>query len=120
MNQVDPKRGEVWRVNLDPVMGSEIAKTRPVVVMSPAGIGRLPLRIVVPITEWQVGFARYPWMTLLQPSATNGLRKISGADAFQVRAVALQRFVERLGVLPEGRVARVAQAIGLCVGHRTL
>ena len=29
------KRGEVWLVNLDPTVGSEIQKTRPCVVISP-------------------------------------------------------------------------------------
>ncbi len=30
------KRGEIWLVNLDPTVGSEIRKTRPCVVVSPA------------------------------------------------------------------------------------
>ena len=29
-------RGEIWRVNLDPSVGSEIRKTRPCVVVSPS------------------------------------------------------------------------------------
>lgn len=117
MGRVDPQRGEVWRLSLDPVIGSEISKTRPVVVMSPLSIGRLPLRLVVPITEWQPGFAHFPWMTRLEPSPTNGLHKVSGADAFQTRSVSLLRFVERIGTLPEDRVARIAKAISLCVGY---
>jgi mRNA-degrading endonuclease toxin of MazEF toxin-antitoxin module len=31
---IDPKRGEVWLVDLNPTRGQEIQKTRPVVVLS--------------------------------------------------------------------------------------
>jgi mRNA interferase MazF len=47
-----PKRSEVWLVNFDPSVGAEIRKTRPAVVTNIAGIGRLPLQIVVPLTDW--------------------------------------------------------------------
>jgi mRNA interferase MazF len=53
----DPKRGEVWRVDLEPTRGAEISKARPCVVINAAGVGRLPLRIVVPITEWDDRYA---------------------------------------------------------------
>lgn len=46
-------RGEVWRINLDPTIGSEIRKTRPVIVVNDNTIGVLPLKIVVPITDWK-------------------------------------------------------------------
>jgi mRNA interferase MazF len=34
-----PQRGEVWLVNLDPTVGTEIRKTRPAVVVSSNTIG---------------------------------------------------------------------------------
>jgi mRNA interferase MazF len=46
-----PKRGEIWLVDFDPAMSAEIRKVRPAVVVSLDAIGRLPLRIVVPITD---------------------------------------------------------------------
>ena len=46
-----PKRGEVWDVDFDPPQGAEIGKTRPAIVMSEDTVGRLPLRIVVPVTD---------------------------------------------------------------------
>ncbi|PKL48647.1 MAG: hypothetical protein CVV37_07920 [Nitrospira bacterium HGW-Nitrospira-1] len=36
-------RGEVWLINLDPAIGSEIKKTRPAVVVNDDAIGILPL-----------------------------------------------------------------------------
>jgi len=35
------KRGEIWLINLDPTIGAEIKKTRPAVVISSDGLGRL-------------------------------------------------------------------------------
>lgn len=47
-----PVRGEVWSIRFDPTEGAEMGKTRPAVVVNPPSVGRLPLRIVVPVTEW--------------------------------------------------------------------
>ena len=60
---VDPKRGEIWRVDFEPVEGSEIGKLRPVI--GDETLGRLPVRIVVPITGWDTRYRQYPWMTEL-------------------------------------------------------
>jgi mRNA interferase MazF len=44
-------RGEIWLVNLDPTIGSEIRKTRPCVVLSPAEMhDYLRTAIVAPMT----------------------------------------------------------------------
>lgn len=50
------RRGEVWLVDLgDPnqVQGDEMYKRRPCVVVSPDFIGKLRLRVVVPLTTWK-------------------------------------------------------------------
>ena len=46
-------RGEVWLISLDPTVGAEIRKTRPAMIVSEDAIGVLPLRVVVPLTEWK-------------------------------------------------------------------
>jgi mRNA interferase MazF len=86
-----PSRGEVWLIDFDPSVGSEMRKIHPAVVVSLDSIGRLPLRIVVPITDWKPHYSSLPWFTELQPDAQNGLSKPSAADAFQVKS--LSRFV---------------------------
>jgi mRNA interferase MazF len=110
-----PRRGEVWSVRFDPSVGSEIRKVRPAVVLSGDSIGRLPLRIVVPVTDWQPAFAALPWFVLLLATSTNGLSKDSGADAFLVKSVSEARFVRFLGSIEAGQVDEVAVAIALCV-----
>lgn len=47
------RRGEVWLINLDPTVGAEIKKTRPTVIVNDDAIGILPLKVIVPITEWK-------------------------------------------------------------------
>ncbi len=111
-----PKRGEVWDVNFDPAQDAEIAKRRPAVVISEDAIGRLPLRIVVPITDWKPAYEGYPWFVHLTPSATNGLLKESGADAFQVKSLSEKRLVTRRGVLTAVELDDIAAAIAICVG----
>lgn len=111
----EPKRGEVWHIRLEPTVGDEMGKTRPCVVLSGGSIGRLALRIVVPITDWKPAYGNYVWMTRLEPDADNGLAKLSGADAFQVRSVSIHRFVDYRGFLPDERIERIEQAVGVCI-----
>ena len=111
-----PNRGEIWRVQFDPQVGEEIGKVRPAVVVSVSSVGRLPLRIVAPITDWKARYANYPWFIHIVPSQANGLTKESGADAFQVKSVALRRFQGLLGVLDPAQVDEIASAIAICVG----
>ena len=46
------RKGEIWLVRLDPTVGDEIGKTRPVVVVSDDEVGILRLKVIVPITAW--------------------------------------------------------------------
>jgi mRNA interferase MazF len=59
------RRGEIWRINLDPTVGAEIMKTRPAVIVSDDAIGVLPLKVIVPITDWKDRYAVAPWMVRL-------------------------------------------------------
>ncbi|MSQ50203.1 MAG: type II toxin-antitoxin system PemK/MazF family toxin [Betaproteobacteria bacterium] len=46
------KRGEIYWVNLDPTIGTEIKKTRPALVISPDDMNQTLLRVIVaPITS---------------------------------------------------------------------
>ena len=105
------RRGEVWLINLDPTVGSEIKKTRPAVIVNDDAIGLLPLRVIVPMTAWQERYAVAPWMVRLDPDPENGLDKSSAADAFQVRSVAQIRFVRRLGNLSVQALQDVTRAL---------
>jgi mRNA interferase MazF len=111
-------RGEIWLVNLDPTVGKEIKKKRPGVVVSSNGIGRLPLKIIVPITDWKSQYSHYPWMIYLEPNNQNGLSKKSGADAFQVRSVDQLRLIKKLGAVPEPIMEDITAGIAICIEYR--
>lgn len=112
-----PQRGEVWQVRFDPSEGDEIQKERPAVVVNVPEVGRMNLRIVVPFTNWRDGFVKYPWMVRIAPTDENGLSKPSAADAFQVKSVAVTRFLVRLGTLTPYTMNSIIAAIVLCVGY---
>ncbi len=91
------KRGEVWEVNLDPTIGAEIQKIRPCILVSRDALARLPLKIIVPLTEWKEGFSRAPWHIQVDATPQNGLSKVSSADTYQVRSISEQRLIRRIG-----------------------
>ncbi len=110
------KRGEIWLINLDPSIGSEIRKVRPAVIVSDDAVGILPLKVIVPITEWNDRYAIAPWLIKITPDSVNGLDKISAGDAFQVRSVSEQRFVKQIGRLSQGIMQKIIHALALVLG----
>jgi len=113
---INPLRGEIWFINFDPQIGSETRKRRPALVVSADGFGKLPLRIVVPITEWKAKYDQLPWFVKLDPTNTNGLTKESGADGFQVKSVALERFVACTGRVTPLELNSIVTSVTLCIG----
>jgi mRNA interferase MazF len=106
-----PKRGEIWLVNFDPTVGAEIKKVRPAVVISSDAVGKLPIKLIAPITDWKSYFSQNFWHVKIEPDATNGLTKVSAIDALQLRGVDLQRFIRRLGNVSEVTMSEIAAAI---------
>jgi mRNA interferase MazF len=115
---MSPKRGEIWLVNLDPTIGAEIKKTRPAIVISSDVIGKLPLKLVVPLTDWKSAFVSNLWHVCIEISQDNGLAKTSAADVLQMRSVDPQRFIQKIGVLSEADLIEVALAIALIVEYQ--
>jgi mRNA interferase MazF len=93
------KQNEIWLISLDPTIGAETKKTRPAVIINDNALGKLPLKIIVPITDWKDNYSIAPWMVKIEPSSQNGLAKTSSIDCFQVRSVSETRFVKKLGTI---------------------
>jgi mRNA interferase MazF len=108
---IKPQRGEIWLVNLDPTIGAEIKKTRPVVIVSSNTLGKLPLKLVVPITDWKDSFINNLWHVKINPNSNNGLTKKSVADALQTRSIDLTRFIQKLGNLSPKKLHQINTAI---------
>ncbi|MCC7400874.1 MAG: type II toxin-antitoxin system PemK/MazF family toxin [Chitinophagaceae bacterium] len=88
------KQGEIWLINLDPTIGAEIKKTRPAIIVNDDALGKLPLKIIVPVTDWKDRYSIAPWMIKIEPTSLNSLTKVSAADCFQVRSVSQERFIK--------------------------
>lgn len=87
------KRGDIWLVNLDPTVGSEIQKSRPCVVVSPAELNdTLRTVIVAPMTS--KGFAA-PFRVPVTHAGTKGQIVLD-----QLRTVDKLRLVKKLGAVP--------------------
>jgi mRNA interferase MazF len=110
------RKGEVWLINLDPTIGAEIQKTRPAIIVSEDAIGILPLRVIVPLTDWKEHYQIAPWMVRIDPDTSNGLSKSSAADAFQIRSVSQSRFVNRLGRISTDQLLEILKAIQTVIG----
>jgi len=102
---VEPRRGEVWWVRLDPSLGSEIAKTRPCLILSGNVFNRLRRTVVViPLSA-----SPQPGAPLLVPVRCDGREVVAVTD--QIRAIAKQRLDRRLGVLSCEDLEAVEQGI---------
>ena len=84
-------QGEIWQVNLDPTIGSEMKKIRPCLILNSNLIGKLPLKIVAPITDFKSHYESVPWMVTIEPNSENNLIKKSTIDIFQVRSLSQKR-----------------------------
>lgn len=105
------KRSEVWLINLDPTVGAEIQKTRPAIIINDDELGLLPLRVIVPLTDWKERYAVALWMVKVEPDESNNLTKTSAADCFQVRSVSRNRFVRKIGDVKNDEMFKIEQAL---------
>lgn len=112
---VNPQRGEIWQVNFDPQIGSEIQKKRPAMVLD-RGYSALPVRIVVPLTAWKsTRDEDNPFKVYVVPTVANGLTKECAADAYQTKTASLERFESKLGTVSDGKADEVAEAVALVI-----
>ncbi|MEA1923720.1 MAG: type II toxin-antitoxin system PemK/MazF family toxin [Pseudomonadota bacterium] len=109
------KQGEVWLVKFFPKVGSEISKIRPAIVVSYNEIGRLPLKTIVPVTDWKTNYAYYPWMIQVADNNVNGLTKLSAIDCFQIKNFAGERFAEKSGKVSSDMIKQIHETIVKCL-----
>ncbi len=111
-------RGDIWRINLDPTVGSEVKKIRPAVVVNAPVFDKLPVRVIVPITTWQAKFAGHLNKLHIPSSQQNGLDHDSAADFVQLRCVSLERFISKVGTLEASVVEEIAAGIAIVVDYQ--
>ncbi|MGQ0733372.1 MAG: type II toxin-antitoxin system PemK/MazF family toxin [Acidobacteriota bacterium] len=105
-----PRRGDVFWVNLDPVIGTEIRKTRPAVVVSNDSCNRYGARVVVlPITSNIDSL--YPGEAMIEVKGRQGR-----ALGDQIRSIDKRRLKARVSSLTADEMARIDEALAITFG----
>ncbi len=108
------KRGEIWWVDLKPVVGSETEKERPCLILqNNIGNQNGSTTMVAPLLP---GLKNYPFVVNLSPTAQNGLDRERHINCSQMRAVDAQRIKNRLGVLEDSYWEAIEKAVAIELG----
>ena len=110
-NSMSINQGEIWLIQFYPQVGSEMSKKRPAIVVNHNSIGRLPLKVVVPITDWKERYSNYPWILELLPDSLNGLTKASAIDCFQLKNFSDERFIKPIGKVDKQTLESIHETI---------
>ncbi len=107
-----PQRGELYWANLDPVVGTEMAKTRPSVIISNDVGNQYSRRVIIaPLTS--AGVHRVYRFEVPIAEGEGGVPHASKIALDQIRVVDKRRLGRRLGTLPRERMLEVDAAIRL-------
>jgi mRNA interferase MazF len=107
------KTGEIYWVNLDPTVGDEIKKRRPVIILNGGHDKHLKLAIVVLVSAWSPYWDENPFFVTLEPNSKNGLSKKSSVDCFQIRTISHKRFVSKIGNISNDEINLIRKSIAL-------
>ena len=110
-----PQRGEIYLVNFDPTIGSEIKKTRPALILQNDVSNQYsPITIVAAITSQFTEPLYHTEVLIKVPEG--GLQVDSVALLNQIRSIDKQRLIKRLGVLDVVTMEDVDRAIQISLG----
>lgn len=120
----DFRRGEIWQVDFDPQLGSEIAKQRPALIISANSFNSISehvgVLVVVPGTTKRLENPRTGQLATgyceVQPSEKNGLKQTTYFIAHQVRSVSLFRMKKRMGMLEFSRRQKISSDVANVLG----
>lgn len=115
MARLIPKRGEVYLVNFDPTLGSEIKKTRPAIVIQNDVSNRYSAITIVAAISSKFGPKLYPNEVLIK-GGESGLKADSVLLLNQIRSIDHQRMVKRLGRVGTKTLIQVDRAIAISLG----
>lgn len=113
--QITPTRGDIYLVNFDPSIGSEIRKTRPALILQNNIANRFsPVTIVAALSS-QFDEPVYPTEVVVDPPE-GGVPKRSVVLLNQVRTIDKRRLMTKLGSLKSNTMNKVDQAIKISFG----
>ena len=96
---------DIYLASLNPVKGSEQAGKRPVVVVSGNAMNaNMPVVIICPLSS---SIKEYSGCVVLSKTKTNKLETDSEIITFQIRALAKERLLKKVGVISDVQLRQV-------------
>jgi mRNA interferase MazF len=109
------RRGDLWPANLDPAIGSEQGRTRPVVIIQNDVANRYSPVVIVAAITTAVSPKEYPTEVRVK-APEGGLRRDSVILLNQIRTIDKRRLIERWGRLGPETMKRVDEALRISLG----
>jgi len=111
------KRGEIWGVDLQPIVGSETDKKRPCLILqNDIGNQNGATTIIAPLLP---GTKTYPFVVNVIPTSQNGLTGDRHINLSQMRAVDAQRVKNKQGILEDTYWEEIEKAVCIELGFST-
>ncbi|MDY6939201.1 MAG: type II toxin-antitoxin system PemK/MazF family toxin [Cyanobacteriota bacterium] len=108
------RRGEIWWVDLEPVVGRETGKKRPCLILqNDIGNKNGVTTIVAPLLP---GTKTYPFVVNIAPTPQNGLDKARHINLSQMRAVDARRIESKQGILENIYWQDIEKAVSIELG----
>ena len=116
MTAMQVKRGEIYYATLDPIVGNETGKTRPVlIIQNDVGNQYSPTTIIAVITEYSEKKATYPICVVT--GKDSGLKKNSIVNLSQIRTLDKSRLTgSKIGTLSDEIMGKVDMALKNSLG----
>ena len=102
------KPGEIWFIEIPGVDGREQRGSRPAVLISQVEANTL---LVIPFTS-NLRALKYPHTLEILPSKKNGMKTVSVALVFQLRAIDIIRLSNKIGDLEPPQMEKVREMLG--------
>lgn len=110
-----PGRGEIYLVNFDPTIGSEIRKTRPALILqNDIANQHSPITIVAAITS-KFDDNLYPTEVKIS-AGESGLKQDSIVLLNQIRSIDRRRLTKKLGKIDDSTLRKVDSSIKISLG----
>lgn len=111
----DPRRGDILRVRLNPIEGSEQGGERPVLVLSPDLINEHSTVILVAALTSKKTDRIYPFEAIIEPP-DGGLPQHSKVMLLHLRSIDKRRITGYYGEVSDEVMTRVDEALKIALG----
>jgi mRNA interferase MazF len=102
---INPKRGEIWWVNFEPSVGTEIRKIRPALIISNNIANKKNIRVnVIPITS---RIKELPFTVVVNADNKNNLEKVSVINIPDITTFDKIRLKSKIGTLSDEKLKEV-------------